>query len=473
MSRFLAIKLSLLTVGAVLQAFSLFFAINSLTIKAQDSECIICHEDETPGIVEQWRQSKMYPISDCAICHGSEHVDDTDVTEALIPTPDTCNICHFNQVSQFRQGKHALAWAAMQAMPAWSHLPTGVQDVEGFKGCSGCHKIGEIPADQVADLDYGTASCDSCHTRHIFSKQEALEPEACLPCHQGFDHPQYEMWSTSKHGVIYQIEVGSNRAPKCQDCHLIDGTHANITPWGFLGLRLPENDEEWLADRVVLLQALGVLDNNGDPTARLDIVSNAKVARLTADEFQTLRIGIETVCQRCHSEDYVTTQMTASDQILKEADGVMAEAILIVKDLYNEGLLNIPEGWSIAPDLLQFFSAESSIEQELFTMFLEYRNRTFMGAFHNNPDYMWWYGYASMQDSLQNIKDQAEIIRAGGGVGIPGPQGPEGPIGPQGPPGPEGPAGEEAPPIILWIALVLGSIALIIGVYLILSRRNI
>jgi len=346
--------------------------------------------------------------------------------------------------------------------------------IEQYWQLDSSRMLAEKSADIIAaeQLDYGTSSCASCHTRHIFSKKEALEPEACLPCHQGFDHPQYEMWSTSKHGVIYQIEGGSNRAPKCQNCHLIDGTHTNITPWGFLGLRLPEDDEEWLTDRVVILQALGVLDDNGDPTARLDIVSDAKVARLTAEEFQTLRTGIETVCQQCHAEDYVTTQMTASDQILKEADDIMAEAILIVKDLYNEGLLNIPKGWSVAPDLLQFFSAESSIEQELFTMFLEYRNRTFMGAFHNNPDYMWWYGYAPMQDALQNIKDEAERIRSVDGVGIPGPQGPEGPVGPQGPPGPEGPAGEEAPPIILWIALVVGSIALIIGIYLILLRRS-
>jgi len=98
-------------------------------------------------------------------------------------------------------------------------------------------------------------------------------------------------------------------------------------------------------------------------------------------------------------------------------------------------------------------------------MFLEYRNRTFMGAFHNNPDYMWWYGYAAMQDALQNIKDEATRISAGGdGTGIPGPQGPV---------GPEGPVGEDAPLTMLWIALFVGLIALIVSIYLILQRRSI
>ena len=87
MSKKLTIRFTLLAIGAFLLAFMLFLAINSLSIKAQDSECVTCHEDETPGIVEQWRQSKMAPAVDCAICHGSEHMDDTDVAEALIPTP--------------------------------------------------------------------------------------------------------------------------------------------------------------------------------------------------------------------------------------------------------------------------------------------------------------------------------------------------------------------------------------------------
>ena len=36
---------------------------------------------------------------------------------------------------------------------------------------------------------YGLASCDACHTRHVFSVKEARQPQACQTCHMGFDHP--------------------------------------------------------------------------------------------------------------------------------------------------------------------------------------------------------------------------------------------------------------------------------------------
>jgi hydroxylamine dehydrogenase len=385
------------------------------TKAAGESECITCHRDENPGLVDQWLSGKMSNAGlDCATCHGGNHVDENDVDEAIIPTPDTCASCHKTQVDQFRAGKHSLAWAAIEAMPAWSHLPDAIQSVDGYKSCSGCHKIGERSHEVIEEyrMEYGTSACTSCHTRHVFSKAEAQQPEACLPCHQGFDHPQYEMWSSSKHGVIHSIDPDSGRAPTCQNCHLVDGTHNNITPWGFLGLRLPEEDDEWMADRAVILQALGVLDDDGNPTARLDVIAGARVARLDAEEFQTLRDGMTAVCKDCHSKDYVALQMSASENILKDADKLMAEGILVVKDLYDQGVLKLPEGYEFGPDLLQFFSTGSSVEQELFQMFLEYRNRTFMGAFHNNPDYMWWYGYAPMQKSLQTIKDDAALLKA-------------------------------------------------------------
>jgi hypothetical protein len=54
------------------------------------------------------------------------------------------------------------------------------------------------------------------------------------------------------------------------------------TAWGFLAVRLPlSEDPDWKADQVTILQALGVLDPEGQPTARLDAVKAADIARLT------------------------------------------------------------------------------------------------------------------------------------------------------------------------------------------------
>jgi cytochrome c553 len=229
----------------------------------------------------------------------------------------------------------------------------------------------------------------------------------------GFDHPQWEMWSTSKHGTIWQIEgKGSKRAPTCQTCHMSGGDHNVMTSWGFLAVRLPEDDKDWLNDRVAILQALGVLDEKGTPTARLDIVKAGKVARLTKEEFQKERDKMIKVCADCHGSSYAKSQLDAADMTIKEVDKIFAEAIRVVQGLYQDGILQKPANWTIAPDLLQFYEAKSSVEQDLYVMFLEYRMRAFQGAFHMNPDYMHWYGWAPMKETLQKIKDEASKLRA-------------------------------------------------------------
>jgi len=383
-------------------------------VAAAPVDCVGCHTERTPGIVQQWNAGVMGKSGmTCSACHGTEHREATDYAKAKMPTPDTCQPCHAKQVEQFRAGKHALAWVAMEAMPMITHEPAPVVGPDGFKGCSGCHKIGEKSADVLGagGWRYGTGSCDSCHTRHAFSKAEARDPRACQTCHMGFDHPQWEMWSTSKHGTIWQIENGSGRAPGCQTCHMPDGDHGVMTAWGFLAVRVPEEDPEWMKDRVVILQALGVLDAKGEGTERLEAVQLAKVARLTKEDFDASRAKMVSTCGRCHATDFVKQQLGAGDTIIREADRTMAEAIRTVKALYDDGVLEKPAEWKYAPDLLQFYEARSTVEQELYVMFMEYRMRAFQGAFHMNPDYMHWYGWAAMKEALQKIKDEAGTLR--------------------------------------------------------------
>jgi len=377
------------------------------------STCVECHEKVTPGVVQQHREGKMGRKGiDCSACHGSDHNKMDDAKLAKMPTPATCAGCHKKQADQFGAGKHNIAWIASSSMPMMGHQPKAVSG-EGYKGCSSCHKIGAKSDAEKAQMRYGHAQCDSCHTRHSFKKSEAQDPRACQTCHMGFDHPQWEMWSTSKHGTIWQIEgKDSKRAPTCQTCHMSSGDHNVMTSWGFLALRLPENDKDWMNDRVAILQALGVLDEAGKPTARLDLVKAGKVARLTAEEFQASRDKMTTVCAQCHGESYAKKQLDEADLVVKEADKIMAEAIRVVQGLYKDNVLKKPADWTMAPDLLQFYEAKSSVEQDLYVMFMEYRMRAFQGAFHINPDYMHWYGWAPMKETLQKIKDEAAKLRA-------------------------------------------------------------
>ena len=57
-------------------------------------------------------------------------------------------------------------------------------------------------------------------------------------------------------------------------------------------------------------------------------------------------------------------------------------------------------------------SAKTKIEQELYLIMLEYRQRTFQGAFHVSNDYMHWYGWAPLNTAVNNIKEEAKRMRA-------------------------------------------------------------
>ncbi|HUT84400.1 MAG TPA: multiheme c-type cytochrome [Thermodesulfobacteriota bacterium] len=384
--------------------------------------CVECHKKATPNIVNDWQLSAHSKNGvNCEVCHGEEHKSAQDVAKVRIPTPATCSTCHQTEVEQYHDGKHAKAWAAMKAMPTAHWQPIAL--MEGMKGCGGCHKIGVKTEAEIKDLKkqgagFGLASCDACHTRHTFSLEEARQPQACQTCHMGFDHPHWEMYSSSKHGVRYLLKqakvlTDTTPAPTCQTCHMQEGNHAVRTAWGFLAVRLPlPDDKQWADDQATILKALGVLTPDGKPTGRLDVVKAADVARLTQEDWQKERDKMIKTCNQCHSVNFALEELGKGDQMIREADHLMAEAIRTIADLYKDGLLKKTKTYSSAfPDLLTFHDAPTVIEQKLFVMFLEHRMRTFQGTFHANPDYALWYGWSEMQRDLTEIKTMAAELR--------------------------------------------------------------
>jgi len=391
------------------------------------SDCVDCHGYASPGIVNDWKLSRHGQIGlGCSTCHGNDHRSSEDVYKVQIPTPDTCAACHENRVKQYKAGKHGLAWSAMKAMPTMHRQPSVL--IEGMKGCGGCHKIGVKTEDDIASIKksspgFGTASCDSCHTRHTFSLKEARQPQACQTCHMGFDHAQWEMYSASKHGVRYllkqnQVLPDSASAPTCQTCHMKDGDHEVRTAWGFLGLRLPmPEDEEWAKDRTTILKALHVLTPEGTTTSRLLVLEGAQIMRMNEEDWHTERSKMVVTCSGCHSPNFARAELEKGDRIIREADRVSAEAIRIVAGLYEDGILKKPESYEFAfPDILAFHDAPTPIEQRLFVMFLEHRMRAFQGTFHNNPDFALWYGWSELQRDLTEIKFMAEELRRNHGT---------------------------------------------------------
>lgn len=392
------------------------------TIGVSAQDCMDCHEEVTPNIVSDWKLSKHGEMKlPCSTCHGDQHQSAEDVANVEIPTAETCGKCHQAKVEEFKSGKHALAWAAMEAMPTTHWMP--MELTGGMKGCGGCHKIGlkteeEIQALKAEGSGFGLASCDACHTRHTFSVKEAREPQACQTCHMGFDHPQWEMYTSSKHGVRHLLKQSgilpeTASAPTCQTCHMQDGNHSVRTGWGFLAVRLPmPDDEQWTQDRVTILQGLGVLDPEGNPTGRLEVVKAADVARLTQEDWHHERDKMLETCGDCHSVNFARAELEKGDQMIKEVDRLMAEAIRIVAGLYQDGILEKPESYAYPfPDLLTFHDSPTVIEQKLFVMFLKHRMRAFQGTFHASPDYALWYGWSEMQRDITEIREMAQELR--------------------------------------------------------------
>ncbi len=398
---------------------SALFLLGGLTVaQAKPSKCEECHKKVTPGIVKDFNRGKMSHMLTCKSCHGSAHTSAADAAKAELPTISTCKRCHNTQVKQYMSGKHALGLLPITAFPGFAHKqPTAF--IAGQKGCNGCHNLG-ITDEHVREktefrkyYKYGM-DCQNCHTRHAFSKKEALQPEACNSCHTGFDHAQWEMWFHSKHGSAYVTDRKAHRGPTCQDCHMAGGNHKVITAWGFLALRLPESDKEWLGYRVTILKALGVLDANGKPTKRLDLVKAANLARLDKKSFDDERAKMLANCEKCHSATFAKENLKNADQMIKASDKLFAEAIEIVAGLYRDGIIKKETNqatWPY-PDLLNFYEVNTQIEEVLYEMFMDHRMKTYQAAFHVMPDYTTWYGYAKMKEDLVEIKELAAQMRA-------------------------------------------------------------
>ncbi len=397
--------------------------------------CIDCHTKHSPGQVQDWQTSRHAAEGiSCRDCHGEEHTSAADYKKAKLPDEQVCRACHDKQYDEFAQGKHNYGWTSLNAIPATHIAPDEL--MEGGGGCGGCHNMGiktpEQKAKQIAQgYRYQNNSCDECHTRHSFSKKEAQNPKACQQCHMGYDHPQWEMWSSSKHGTRYFAKQAGDlpkdaAAPTCQHCHMKDGSHNNHTAWGFLGVRLPlPEDAQWKDDQIVILKALGVLNpETGEPGAVYGAVTAVDLARTSEEAFNKERNKMLNTCAECHGKQYAKERLENGDAIIQKADRLMAEAIKTVAALYADGIIIKPADYPYNyPFLLMFmetggkagatdFNKISYIDQVLTQMYMKHRMRTYQGFFHVNPDYAYWYGWAEMNKDMGEIKELARTMRA-------------------------------------------------------------
>jgi len=220
-------------------------------------ECVVCHRRTTPGIVQQYGHSTMAAAEvSCQECHEVEAdypaaVEHEGTYVLRSPTTAMCEKCHQAEVAQFNQSRHSLpAYVAMvgteplspehlamfEAIPEGGFAPDKARNslyhLEGPEitrfACHGCHDVGK-PAE-----DGSIGQCQKCHLRHEFSLEQARKPETCNYCHIGPDHPQWEIYHESPHGIAYatsgdnwhwEAEAGTLTvedfpAATCAMCHM-------------------------------------------------------------------------------------------------------------------------------------------------------------------------------------------------------------------------------------------------------------
>lgn len=358
-----------------------------------DNECVACHQNTTPGIVEQYGHSSMAEANvTCQDCHEVEEdypgsVEHQGTFVLNQPTTAKCATCHQSEVAQFNQSRHALpAYTAMwgteglsdehlamyEAIPEGSFSPDKMRnslfELEGPEitkfACEGCHNIG-APAP-----DGSVGQCQECHLRHEFSLEQARKPETCNHCHIGPDHPQYEIYIESYHGIAYQtggddwnwdaepgtLTVEDFPAPTCATCHLS----------GFGGTSTTHD----VGDR--LTWYLFAPQSTRRPA------------------WQDNQVRMQSVCTECHNPNFIDEFYTDGDALVEEINRRVQLSDDTIAPAKDAGLL------TDAP-------FDEPIDFVHFDLWHHWGRTAKFGAWMGGPDYVQWHG------AYEILREQVEL----------------------------------------------------------------
>lgn len=383
-----------------------------------EDECVVCHTRNTPGIVEQYGHSTMAAAEvTCRDCHevdadypGAIEHEDTYVLNE--PTTAMCETCHENEVAQFNQSRHGLpsyvAYAGQEVLSAdllaiYQAVPEGgyaddkvrarnsLHAIEGpaitLFACESCHDVGKPAADG------SVGQCQECHQRHEFSLEQARKPETCNACHIGPDHPQWEIYQESPHGIAYAtdghtwdweaepgtLDVTNFPAPTCATCHMS----------GFGGTGTTHD----VGDRLTW--------NLAAP------ISTRRPA------WQDNMTRMQTVCSECHNANFIETFYSNADLAVEQVNAWVIESDEIIQPLKDNGLLTD-----------QPF--DEPIDFVYFNLWHHWGRTAKFGTWMQGADYVQWHGaYEMLNERAELIEMVNHKLEAAGLEPIdPGPPGP-------------------------------------------------
>jgi formate-dependent nitrite reductase cytochrome c552 subunit len=395
--------------AAVIFLFALFQTSNleAATIPAElskeSSECLKCHQEVTPVIVEQWGASRHFRANvSCFECHQAA-AGEPDAFEhngfmiATIVSPRDCARCHVNEVNQFESSHHSKAARILGSLDnrladvvegnrglVTEGFPEGVSSA-AVNGCWQCHGS-EVKVLKDGKLDPATwpntgigrinpdgseGSCSACHSRHKFSVEQARNPENCGKCHMGPDHPQIEIYEESKHGAAFHANkhkmnldndrwvVGKdyNAAPTCATCHMSATPSQDVTH--DVGMRISWNNRPEISIRPEVADK-----NMGLPGQNVD--------------WKKRRRNMQDVCWNCHSEGFVDSFYLQYDSLIELYHEKFAKPGLALMSLAKPLLKPVPFG--------------NKIDFIWYEIWHHEGRRARHGASMMGPDYTHWHG---------------------------------------------------------------------------------
>jgi hypothetical protein len=376
----------------------ILLATSSLAAVDNDS-CLGCHDEETPGIVKQWQDSKHPGVNvGCKSCHAAMDGDPSGFEHngykiTAVPSPKYCAKCHKKEVDEYKNSKHA--WTAFigPLKPYWlkatemgldpfsqetakklnpekmaKHPVTplfpdsGILDKIGLLrdkdfnhnnvtlGCIECHGSFVI-AGEDGDLqgwpnvgtgrvnpDGSLGSCSSCHTRHAFSAAEARKPETCGQCHLGPDHPQAEIYEESKHGNIFfsNVEHYDMEADDWGTDDITAPTCATCHMSDFNGIKGSHDSGIRLYWELQPKKSVPQWKNPGQVK---DFIRE-RVPDI--EQAEKNREQMKQICYQCHSPQWADKYFVEYDKVVSDYNMIWAKTDKMLKDAYAEGLISKP-----------------------------------------------------------------------------------------------------------------------------------
>jgi hypothetical protein len=365
-------------------------------------KCAECHRNTQFSIVHEFEMSAHAAKRvNCLDCHqvatGQQGTNHNGFVINTGVTPANCRVCHEAVYQQFLHSRHAAAsWASVvgdkdftpeQVAFGEEYQPGGVKRpanplvaLEGAAaaktGCASCHSVGRPNADGTI------GNCTACHTRHTSSVELARLPSTCGQCHLGPDHSQMEIYTESKHGLMFaaqrdllnlaappdKLTTHDMFVPTCATCHMSGINGRGVTH---------------------------------DPSERLSYYLFAEVSKPRPNAARA-QAKMKDICLQCHTPPLVDRVYREAEAVVEATNEKVQRGKAMMDGLRQDGVLTNA-------------AFSHPIEFQYFDLWHYYGRTAKHGAFMGGADFVQWHGNYPILKHLVEIRTEAGEMRKGHG----------------------------------------------------------